>query len=85
MKICSLYVNGGWVIVGFVVFSLLEVLKLLFSKIQLHEIVFIHFCKENSQLFQEVQVWGLCNTVLMCNSYSSDNTFLIQCWHHEGH
>lgn len=40
------------VIVRFVVFSLLEVLKLLFSKIQLHEITCIWFYKENSQLFQ---------------------------------
>lgn len=36
----------------FVVFSLLEALKLSFSKIQLHETSCINFCKENSQLFQ---------------------------------
>lgn len=36
----------------FVIFSLFEVLKFLFSKIQLHEIASIYLCKENSQLFQ---------------------------------
>lgn len=55
----------------FIIFSLSEVLKFLFSKIQLHKIACINFCKKNSQLFQGGSDVGLCSIVLMYNSYSS--------------